>query len=292
MPSSNYDKGSVRAVLKNVTGSVIHDQVRFTFANQRVRGFNRQFQIEFRGKPITIRGDIPAGPVGIYQVFIDPERYREKSVFLMVPANMPAMVEEVFFIDPGEARPEFPSYSSLQGQSRWKKLFKVFQASDLTAANYKALEALPKAGIFNLIAKMEATLLADGSTVFDHVENILHPRPARFYARVTAGLLESVLADRRGFHSVPGTLHHFPNGWQRIEDGSFKTLDRAGNLQLTFATNKKDEFLVDADLDDHQGIEHAFDVISHKVTGKDTHPYDIHQILVFFQGIDPGYALV
>ena len=39
------------------------------------------------------------------------------------------------------------------------------------------------------------------------------------------------------------------------------------------------------------GIQHAFDVIKHKVTGRDTHPYDIHQILIFFQDIHPGYEL-
>jgi hypothetical protein len=63
-----------------------------------------------------------------------------------------------------------------------------------------------------------------------------------------------------------------------------------GNLQLTFATNAQEQFAVDADLDDHQGIKHAFDVIKHKFSG-DTHPYDIHEVLVKFQGIDPGYRL-
>lgn len=73
--------------------------------------------------------------------------------------------------------------------------------------------------------------------------------------------------------------------------GSFKTFEKTGNLQLTFARNSAGKFLVDADVDDHQGIQHAFDVLKHKFTSKDTHPFDIHQILLFFQNIDPGYAL-
>ncbi len=292
MPSSDYDKGSVRAILKDVSGRIIRDQVRFTFANQRVRAFNRQIEAKFNGKPVTMRGDIPAGPVGLYQIFIAPDRYREKSIFLMVPTGEPAVIDEFFFVEPAKVRPDFPSYSSLQNHVRWRRLFKVLKQSGMTASKYNALEPLPKAGIFNLFAKMEATRLPDATTVFDQVETIREPKPARFYAQVAAGLFESVLADQMTFHSVPGTLHRFPEGWQRIDDpGSFKTLDRAGNLQLTFAKNKKGEFLVDADLDDHQGIEHAFDVIKHKVTGKDTHPYDIHQILIFFQGISPGYEL-
>ncbi len=292
MPSSDYDKGSVRVILKGVNGTVIHDQVRFTFANQRVRAFNRQFQLEFRGAPVTIRGDIPAGSVGLYQVFIDPDKYREKSVFLMVPTGEPAVIDEFFFVDPTMARPEFPSYSILREQNRWKKLFRILEASAIAASKYNALDDLPKAGLFNLFAKMDTTLLPDGKTIFDHVETIRDPKPARLYAQVSTGLLELVRNDRKGFHAVPGALHSFPKGWERMEDlGSFKTLDSAGNLQLTFATNKNGQFLVDADLDDHQGIEHAFDVIKHKLTGKDTHPYDIHQILIFFQSINPGYEL-
>ncbi len=45
----------------------------------------------------------------------------------------------------------------------------------------------------------------------------------------------------------------------------------------------------DTDIDDHQGIQHAFDVIKHTISSSDSDPYDIHQILVFFQGLDPGY---
>jgi len=79
-------------------------------------------------------------------------------------------------------------------------------------------------------------------------------------------------------------------GWDRFKErGSYKTPDPTGNFQLTFATNAQEGLAIDADLDDHQGIEHAFDVIKHKLTGRDSHPYDIHQILVKFQNIDPGY---
>jgi len=73
-----------------------------------------------------------------------------------------------------------------------------------------------------------------------------------------------------------------------VEHASFKTPDPMGNLQLTFAQNTKKNMAVDADLDDHQGLKHAFDVIKHKFSG-DTNPYGIHQVLVKFQGIDPGY---
>lgn len=291
MPRNLYDKGTVRAALRNVHGDIIRGRVRFTFVNQRVHSFNRQAHVVFQGRARRI-GGIPAGPVGLYQVFINPEKYREKTIFLMVSTDKPAVIDEVFFVEPGKAKPKFPTYAALKQQKPWAKLIRIFAGSGITARKYDALPDLPKAGIFNLFAKMESTGLPGGTTVFDHVKNIRGPKPARFYANVDSELLQLVREDRVGFHGVPGTLHHFPQGWRRIDEfGSVKTLDRAGNLQLTFATNRKGQFLVDSDIDDHRGIQHAFDVIKHKVTGKDTHPYDIHQILVFFQGIDPGYQL-
>lgn len=292
MPARTYDTGSILAHLRDVRDKGIRDRVRFTLVNQRVRSFNRRFPVLFRGKAALIKGNIPAGPVGLYQVFITPQKYREKSIFLMVPTGNPATIDEVFFVEPEKVTARFPTYGTLKRKGSWAKLYDVLKKSGFTASKYGALKPLPKAGIFNLFAKMEATHLPDETRVFDHVEKIRQPKPARFDANVDNHLLQLVRADRVRFHAVPGALHHFPPGWKRIDDlGSFKTLDRAGNLQLTFATNKRGEFLVDADIDDHQGIQHAFDVIKHKVTGRDTHPYDIHQILIFFQDIHPGYEL-
>ena len=51
-------------------------------------------------------------------------------------------------------------------------------------------------------------------------------------------------------------------------------------------------FVADIDLDDHAGLEHAADVLKHKFSGKDTDPYDIHEILVHFHNIDPGDCLL
>ena len=101
---------------------------------------------------------------------------------------------------------------------------------------------------------------------------------------------------RERYRSVSGALHEFPDPWEAIaERGSFKTPDRAGNLQVTFARSgapRNEGFhLVDADIDDHAGIQHVFDVLKHKITQSDTHPYDIHQILLYFQDLKPGYDL-
>jgi len=285
------NKGEVYATIRNVRGRIVHDKVQFVFVNQRVRAYNRRAVATFSGRPIPPISGIPSGPHGLYLVFIKPEKYRPKSIFLSL-FRRTAKIEEILFIDPDHAKASFPKYSSLKN-GKTKQLAEVLKHSGYTAQKYNQLADLRKAGLLNLFSKMESTTLPNHSTVFNYVSKITKVKSARIFAKVSEDLIECVKNDREGFHAVPGTLHGPPKGWKHVKDGpgSFKTPDRAENLQLTFFENQKGDYLVDADIDDHQGIEHAFDVIKHKVTKKDTHPYDIHQILTFFQGVDPGYEL-
>lgn len=280
---------TVQADLKDVYGRPITDEIQFTFVNQSLRSLDRRAKLNIRGSTATISG-IPAAPTGLYQVFITPKKYREKSLFLSVPAGAPAVIDEAFFVEPNQVTPVFPSYEDLHAKPQWTELHAVLQTSQFDAQKYAALGDLQKAGLFNLYAKMKAQAVDAGQKVFSFVDRITEIKPARILVLVKRELIGLVRTFQEGFHPVPGALHEFPTGWTRIDpSGSFKTYDRAGNLQLTFAQNAQGALLVDADIDDHQGVEHAFDVLKHKFTGKDTHPYDIHQILVFFQGSDPGY---
>lgn len=97
------------------------------------------------------------------------------------------------------------------------------------------------------------------------------------------------------YTDVNGGLHHFPpGGWSSVaKPDSFKTLkDPAGNIQLTFAEKADGSTLADIDLDDHKGLKHVADVLKHKFTDNDTAPYDIHEILWFFQRLDAEYRLI
>jgi hypothetical protein len=91
------------------------------------------------------------------------------------------------------------------------------------------------------------------------------------------------------FDKVSGSLHHPPPGFVSAE--SFKTSDKYGNLQLTFFTNGE-AFKADIDIDDAGGLEHVFQVLRNKLSGNPTHPYNIHDILVAYQHLDPGYTFV
>jgi len=118
-------------------------------------------------------------------------------------------------------------------------------------------------------------------------------RGDRIFARVQKALRDEVkngvLSDM--FIEVSGSLHTPPPNFQPAN--SFKTLEPYGNLQLTFFANPATlEFLVDADVDDAGGIQHLFQVLEHALEGSETNPYDIHEILIFYQHIDPGYQFV
>jgi hypothetical protein len=53
-----------------------------------------------------------------------------------------------------------------------------------------------------------------------------------------------------------------------------------------------DRVVAEIDIDDAAGLGHVFQVLRNHFTGKPTHPYNIHQILLVHQQLDPGYDLV
>jgi hypothetical protein len=140
---------------------------------------------------------------------------------------------------------------------------------------------------------MGRTLLADGSTVLAHVNSVYRLRADRVFANVSLALRDLVKnsVPAQLFHEASDALHTPPPGFER--KGSYKTGDPYGGLQVTFFSNASTlELRADIDIDDAAGIQHLFQVIGHTVSGSDTNPYDIHEILVYHQFLDPGYQLV
>jgi hypothetical protein len=285
----DVNRSPVKVNLRDVWSKTIRDGVELKFYNQRAQSLNQRFSAEFKGRPVTLR-DVPAFPFGLAEVFISPKKYRYKSIIVNVPAGQPGSVDETFFVDPEHVKPTFPDLSEIKSKQRWAALWQVLRSSKvMNVSTWNELSDQQKAGLFNLYAKMEREIVDEGRQVFGFIDRITEFHPARIFARVHTDLRGLVRNYLKGFHEVPGALHDFGEGWSLVD--SFKTLDAAGNLQLTFARNGAGEFMADIDLDDHQGMEHAADVLKHKITGRDTHPYDMHQILIYFQRLDPGYEL-
>lgn len=253
---------------------------------------------DFDGKKALRIPDLESTPDGRFAVQILPMRYRPVGRFIQIVDGKTARHAFVFPLDPKRVtQVRFPSFNELpEGLRQVLDASRIEGLEDFQGGElYEALKTdrLQAAGLLNLHAKMRTVKFNGGRSVADFLRALTRVRGDRFFAIVQKELRDAVVnsAGAHLFHKVDGTLHTPPPGFVALD--SFKTFDHYGNLQLTFFSNPATlEFRVDADLDDAQGIEHVFQVLSHTLTGGETHPYDIHQILLAHQRIDPGYELV
>ena len=233
-------------------------------------------------------------PQGLYRLFIDPPSYLPVARFVNL-ASETTLLGVVFPVDPVKVRSvQVPSFADL---AKWMQATLERSRDVLGFAGakgdtlYARLDDTRRAGLLNIGAKCQATLLANGKTVSEYVQRLLVISGDRIHAAVPKELVGEVgHAVTAGlFHPVDGSLHKPPEGF--VLGDSFKTEDHYGNLQVTFFS-RADEHIADIDIDDAAGLEHVFQVVRNAVTGRPTHPYDIHEILVEYQRIDPGYRFV
>lgn len=293
--SSDDRQGKLRLELVDVYGDKLGGKVDVSLRHQ-VLNHAPRFNGLDASKKITIDG-LFGFPQGLYMLEIDPSAYLQVTEFVTIQASGFTDKRIVFPIDPKKVMSVvFPEYPELPPELR-----RILQASDSVFSfegktgpalyKEKTLDTHRKACMLNIAAKCEATRLSNGKTVLPYVQKIRELRSERFFADVSRELREETknsVADDV-FKDAPDTLHTPPPGFEKA--GSWKTRDQYGNLQLTFFA-KGDEWVADIDIDDAAGIEHLFHVLDHKITGKDTHPFAIHEILKERQGIDPGYRFV
>ena len=260
---------------------------------------HRNYEVQGTTNPteLTIE-QLEAGHGGRYVLWVNPDRYR--SMFRIIRISDSEENEEhiVLAIDPKSVKESrFPDYEELSTE-----LTDVLEKSSIPpykklsgADLYNALhfEPLKKAGLFNLFAKVHATQFRNGRTAFSYIEGLTAIRGDRIFARVQQELRDEVIdscADGL-FHEVGGTLLAPSSSLELVD--SFKTPEPYGNLQLTFSCKPETlELFVEAYIDDAGGIQSIFHVAEHNFGHSVTHPYDIHQILLHYQKINPGYALI
>jgi hypothetical protein len=234
-------------------------------------------------------------PQGLYRMEIDPPSYQYVSQFVNMKASGITSVAITFPIDPGKViAVKFPAHTKLTADlqkllegSDKVLLFEGKKGKDL----YDSLDDIRRAGLLNIAVKTNGTTFANGKTVLSYIERLTEIRGDRFFCDVPRELRsETKNSVAEGlFHKVSGSLHTPPPGF--VDAESFKTSDKYGNLQLTFFTNGE-TFKADIDIDDAGGLEHVFQVLRNKLSGNPTHPYNIHEILVGHQHLDPGYTFV
>jgi hypothetical protein len=232
-------------------------------------------------------------PQGQYRIEVDPPSYQIVSQFVNISARGTTSLKITFPVDPRKIMSvSFPSSGRLIGDLKTllsnSSNVLLFEGSTGPAL-YDALDDRRKAGLLNIAIKTSATKFANQRSVLSYVKELIEIRGDRFFARVPKELREETKnsVPSKLFHVADELLHHPPLA-NFTPAGSFKTNDHYGNLQLTFFMNGND-CVADIDIDDAAGIEHIYQVLRNAITGQPTDPYDIHEILVGFQNLDPGY---
>lgn len=269
--------GKLLLKIADVFGKRIDQEVNI---NLHHMGLTHRFPDRVPGSKTIRVVDLHGPPQNLYRLQIDPPSYQPVQRFVRT-ASKPKLLEIRCPVDSGKVRRvKFPSFASLPAALRG-----VLKDRKV----YDSLGEIPKAGLLNILTKSLFTPLLDESLVVSHIVRVNRINGDRIIASVDAALWAQVNDAARAelFERVDASLHPAPEaGFKRI--GSFKTPDDYGNLQITFF-NKDNEFLADIDIDDAAGLGHVFQVLRNRLSGRDTHPYDIHQILYAHQSIDAGY---
>ena len=245
-------------------------------------------------KQINIKG-LRGAPQGLYRMEIDPPSYQLVNQFVSMNASGITPLTVSFPVDPMKVKKvNFPAFAKMATglQTVLQNSDKVFSFEGKTGKGlYDALDDIRRAGLLNIGVKTANTAFSNGRTVLSYIQKINELRGDRFFAAVPKELREETKnsVNEGLFHPADESLHHPPPGFSPAK--SFKTQDHYGNLQLSFFMNG-DDCVADIDIDDAAGLEHVFQVLRNSLSGQPTHPYNIHEILVGFQHLDPGYTFV
>jgi hypothetical protein len=283
--------GQLELTFVDVDGNRIEDTVDINLRHHTLSDERRVAGHDAR-RNLAI-AELRTEPQGLYMIEVRPKVYRPVSRFVTIPASGSTRQTIVLPIDPANARAIFPKYDRLD--ERLKGV--LTRSRDVKGhegvtgeALFNAISDEAKAGLLNISKKSLVTPFKDGADLLEHIA-LLNITGDRCLVDVPVILREQVsgLTEGNLFRPVDGALHKPPAGFQPA--GSFKTADAFGNLQLTFFRDG-DRCIADVDIDDAAGLGHVFQVLRNHLTGNPTHPYNIHEILIAHQHLDPGYRLV
>jgi hypothetical protein len=289
--------GKLKLELIDVYSKRLQENVDIALSNTKISE-SRFFKSTDASKFIQI-SDLHTGGEGTYKASIDPPSYHRVTRFLKTIKPGGITEDQVLFpVDASKVvSVNFPKFTSLSKEMRTL----LSNSSNVSGFQNKTgqelydaigVDNIKTAGLLNIACKTLATVYTNDTNVLSLVKELRVLRGDRFFAFVEAGLRDETINSVHSglFDKAPGVLHTLPQEFSGFEPaGSFKTNDHYGNLQLTFF-RKGDEFVADIDIDDANGIEHLFQVLHNHFTGQPTHPYNIHEILIAHQHLDPKYT--
>jgi hypothetical protein len=285
-------QGQLRLDLLDVYGNRLQERVDVFLRHQTLTEVKAARHVD-ASRSILISG-LRRQPHGLYRLDIDPPSYLPVRWFVDIASGRVTERTIVFPVDPSKIiRVAFPDYDDIPHAHALLEAsgsvldFGGRQGREL----YESLDDIRRAGLLNIIAKSRVTTFRSEVSVLTYLQELTELRGDRFFAHVPHELRENVKNSVQDdlFSPVDGSLHRPPDGYELA--GSFKTPDPFGNLQLTFFA-RGDSWVADVDIDDAQGLGHVFQVMRNAITGRPTHPFDIHQILLHRQQLDPGYRFV
>jgi hypothetical protein len=286
------DTGTLIVRVANALREPLDDEIDVKVTSVRTDALVRTVSRVRGDATIRIEGLIPGQP---YIVKVFPTRHRPVGQFAIPQSDRETVVQLYAPIDPERVvQATFPAYEEAPLALRLVLERSLVEGIDGSGpALYGALTDMQRAGLYNLFAKMNSFGFDDERTIWTFVDRMYRIRPDRVFVDVQPALRDLVKGAVAGerFREVSGRLHTPPPGF--LEAGSFKTSERYGNLQLSFFASQTAPiaFKIDADIDDAAGLGHAFQVLRNWVTEGTTHPYDIHQILLFRQEVTLPYHL-
>jgi hypothetical protein len=290
------ENGKLKLELVDVYGKRLQESVDIAMRHLKFTE-NLFFKGSDASKLIQISG-LHTATDGPYQISIDPPSYHQVSRFLSIKPSGVSEEQIAFPVDASKVvSVNFPKFAGLSKELRTllsnsPNVSGFAEKTGQELYDAIAVDNIKMAGLLNIACKTLVTVFADGANVLSLVKELRLLRGDRFFAFVEAGLRDQTIDGVKSglFNKVSGALHKLPPEFPGFEPAdSFKTNDHFGNLQLTFFRNG-DAFVADIDIDDANGIEHIFQVLHNHFTNEPTHPYNIHEILVFHQHLDPKYT--
>jgi hypothetical protein len=286
--------GKLKLELVDVYGKRLQEKVDISLHNVKVP-HNLFFKGHDASKFLQISG-LHTSAERPYRLMIDPPSYHFVTMFVNVKTSGTTELQIPFPIDAAKVTSvNFPSFASLPREARTlltnSPAVSGFQ--NLTGqALLDALDDIRHAGLLNIACKTLAANFHDGTSVLSLIRELRILRGDRFFAFVDPALRDETINSLNSglFHRADSSLHSLPPEFVGFTGAdSFKTDDHFGNLQLTFF-RRGEEMVADIDIDDAAGILHIFQVLRNHFTGNPTHPYNIHEILVKHQHLDPKYT--
>lgn len=292
--------GKLELELLDVYGQFLNERVDVLLRSRDVSHFLKKTH---KASAKFIIPSLHTAPQGAYYIDVSPLSYMPVNDFINIKGSGVTPYQRTYPVNPKKVlKVNFPKYDKLpvDAQTLLSKSENVLGFVRKSGPElYDALEKedVKRAGLLNILAKTNKTRFSNGRTVLSYLQDLRELRGDRFFVVTSKELREetkhSVVEGL--FTKESGALHHLPSQFVGYTDaGSFKTAgdtEKYGNLQLTFYM-KGDDCVADIDIDDAKGLEHFFQVVNNMLPGNDTHPYTIHEILIAYQKLDPGYTFI